>query len=340
MQRKFKKFSIRLVFKANKKNLFFDGVLFQGNDFFGDWCCPCLVLVCGGSFVVAIQDARFLVSKEKPAARVKPEISQEKSDKAISEVLSKNISEKEYPTIFENNKTEKQLAAVTQGEGQNREVDGAYVQALESDLREISLQNAKALKETLGENWGEKTIDYLDKNPTGGNLAQVIGILNVISTDVFQQIQNTHDSNKLNKLYALQNKIDVISNARAREASLGLRQRILYTKFAQGEKLTDVLANQILSPEVQQLQDSVNAILAEKESDETVNKATKPKTARAKKEGSPKKKAPISKEDKKQILLQAINATNQVDPITGEKTKTTFQNLIQAANDKIKNIKC
>lgn len=285
------------------------------------------------------QEADDLIEANKPVKEKEPvKPSQDAESRVIAETLSRNISEKEYPTIFEDNKTKQQLAADTQGAGQERQVDGAYVEALENDLKQVSLQNAKLLQETLGAEWGEKTLSYIEKNPSQGHLGQVIGILNVISTDIYQQIKDTHDGNKLNELQALQNRVDVVSNQRAREASLGLRQRILYTKFAQGENMRDVLANQVLLPEQQELQNSINDIISQKATEEEINKASKPKTDKKKRKPSTKKIS--SKNTKEELINKGIEAQSQVDPDTGNTVKKSFKDYVTDAINKIKNIKC
>lgn len=285
---------------------------------------------------------------DKEFADLKPKQAQKQSQSSggqqtktdnekISEVLSKGINEVEFPTILSNNQTKEQLAAKTQGDKQNRQVDGPYVVALETDLREISIQSAEVLRGALGADWGEKTLKWIEDHPSQGNIAQVVGILNIISTDNYQDIQATHNGNQIRKLTNLQKRIDKVSIKRARDASLGLVQRKLYEKFAQGGNMNQVLAQSILSPEMNDLRTSLDEILSEDVSDEEINKVTAVKTAKPKKQslvkqvmGKTKKQSdPALKND---LILQAAAAAN--------KTGKTVKELIAEANEKIKNIKC
>lgn len=254
-----------------------------------------------------------------------------KESEFIGSVLSTNIDANKYPTIFENNETKKQITAVTQGIGQNRIVDGDYVVALRDNLREISLQSAKLLKDELGKDWAEKTLKWMEDNPANGNIAQVIGVLNVMSTENFQDIENTHDGNRVRELEKFQKRIDKVTNQRARSASLGLQQRILYKTFATGGNMEDVLSNAILSPEVMDMQDEFRSALNEDITDAEINRAS-PTGGAAKLRkvtGAAKRRSnPSLKDDLKNRAAASAN-----------KTGKSITDLIKDANDKIKNIK-
>lgn len=261
------------------------------------------------------------------------------SDEAniISAALSREISAEEFPTIFSDNPTAKQLTAQTQGEGQQREVNGSYVVALESDLRDASMQTAALLESQLGGDWGLKTLSWIEQNPSQGNLAQVVGVLNVISTDIFQSINSTTDSQQLGRLKDIQNRIDVVSNQRARTASLTLRQRILYSKFAQGEKVTDALAQMILSPEQIELIDEVNANMATPVTDEQINSSPDLQTTR----NTPKErtKKGSNKGTVSDLVNKGVEASTQRDA-SGTEVRSTFQDKIKQARDKMNNLNC
>lgn len=271
---------------------------------------------------------------QSPAAGTKRK---KTDDEKIADVVNLSIDERSFPTIFENNKTSKQLAAETQGAGQNREVDGDYVIALESDLRQVSVQSAALLRNELGANWGEKTIDWMERNPKQGDLGQIIGLLNIISTDIFQDIQDTHDSKRVAKLKALQRRVDNISNKNARMASLGLRQRILYSKFAQGESLVDTLSQTILSDEMKQLQSSMEEILTETVSDKEINTSPPLKTSMPKKKSSIRNIIGSAKRrSNPDVRNEIINKGAEV----ANSTKKTFKELVEEAKAKLNNIKC
>lgn len=281
----------------------------------------------------------FADLKSAPAAPKATKSENTTENEIISKVLSTNIDAKEFPAIFDNNRTEKQLTAITQGIGQDRVVDGDYIVALQDNLREVSIQSAHLLRNELGADWGVKTLKWIEDNPSNGNLAQVIGVLNIISTENFQDIQNTHDGNKLNKLKQIQNRIDVAANFRARTASLGLNQRRLYVNFAKGDDMRSILHNSILTPEMLDLQESFSAAVSEPVTDDEVNAATiipppppkKQKTSLIRKvTGSAKRQSnPSLKDD---LKTKASDVAN--------KTKKSFKELIDEANAKIKNIKC
>lgn len=262
---------------------------------------------------------------------------QSSDDEIISKALSLNINERDFPTIFQNNETKQQLAAETQGRGQERTVDIDYVVALEKDLREVSLQTSKLLHDQLGVNWGEKTLKWIEQNPNQGNLAQIVGVLNVISTENYQDIKETHDGNKLNQLKKLQNRIDVVAATRARDASLALRQRILYKQFAQGEDISGVLKNAVLTNEMLDMQDSTETILSEEVTDEEINNAAPLKTTPPKKQSLIRK---VTGQAKRQSNPSLKNDLKTKAADIAHRTKKSFKELIDDANAKIKNIKC
>lgn len=276
-------------------------------------------------------------SKPQPQPQAKPKTSgtARTDNEVIATVLSQRVDARTFPTIFDDTDTAKQIAAITQGIGQNRIVDGEYVRALQTDLREVSMQSAKLLRDQLGADWGLKTLTWIEQNPSNGNLAQVVGVLNIISADNYQDIQNTHDSNKVRALQVIQNRIDKVSLQRARDSSLALNQRRLYVKFAQGDPIADGVADTILTPEVLQLKEDIEAALADEVTDDQINQApplkTNPKQSAIRKvTGAAKRKSNPSLKD------ELINKGAE----TANKTKKTFKELINDANDKLKNIKC
>ena len=279
-----------------------------------------------GFFIKELED--FIPKQPRKPQQTKQQI---KESEFIANVLSTNIDAKKYPTIFENNETKKQVTAITQGAGQNRIVDGDYVVALRDNLREISIQSAKQLRDELGKDWAEKTLKWMEDNPSNGNIAQVIGVLNVMSTENFQDIENTHDGNKVRELEKFQKRIDKVTNQRARSASLGLQQRILYKTFATGGNMEDVLSNAILSPEVMDMQDEFRSALNEDITSDEINRAS-PTGGAAKLRkvtGAAKRKSnPSLKDDLKNRAAASAN-----------KTGKSVTDLIRDANEKIKNIK-
>lgn len=277
------------------------------------------------------------LKQKKPAAPTVKKSQLTKEDEIISTVLSTSVDEKKYPTIFENNVTKKQVTAVTQGKYQQRVVDGDYVVALQSDLRDVSLQSVNLLKNALGANWGERTLRWIEQHPSEGDLAQIVGVLNVISNENYQDIQDTHDSSKLSKLYSIQKRIDVATNKNARIASLALNQRRLYQKFAQGGNMQDVLTNVILSPEMLEMQEQLEAILSEEHTDAEINAPQPMQPVKQKKQSLIKKITSRTKLKSNPAIKDDLK-TKGAD--VANKTGKSFKELIDEANAKIKNIKC
>lgn len=283
------------------------------------------------------QEADSFISeaKKKPDAAAK---SKADENLVISKALSTPITYDQFPTIFQDNDIAKQQAAITQGEGQNRTVDGQYVVALESDLRDVALQTSALLESQLGGDWGLKTLEWIEQNPEQGNLAQIVGVLNVISTDIFQSINSTTDSKRLSRLKSIQNRIDVVSNAKARTASLTLRQRILYTKFAKGESVTDALAQTILAPEQLELVEQISESLSEEVTDEQINSSPDLRQSRT----SPTQDQSPTQENsslRNELINQGADTQNQRDA-NGNERKITFQDKIRQAKDKMDNLDC
>lgn len=276
-------------------------------------------------------------SKPQPAPATKPKSTTKSDNEVISTVLSQRVDARTFPTLFQSNEKGNQIAAETQGKGQDRIVNGEYVVALERDLREVSVQVANVLRQELGADWGIKTLEWIEKNPSNGNIAQVVGILNVISAENFQAIQDTHNGAIVNKLQAIQNRIDKVSLQRARDSSLGLRQRILYAQFAKGQPIVDVLADSILTPEMLSLKTELDEVLSEEVTDDELNSAPPLKTTQPAKKstirsvmGTAKKKSNPAIKD--ELISKGAEAAN--------KTKKSFKDLINDAKDKLKNTKC
>lgn len=260
----------------------------------------------------------------------------EGEDLVINRVLRRRVDPANYKTLFNENLVNKQEAAITQGEKQNREVNGEYVVALEKDLRGVSVQNAMDLKNALGDNWDLKTLDYIERSLASeeqpGNPAQVVGILNIISTKNLQDIQETRNAEKIGELTITQMRIDRAALEVSRDASLTLNMRRLYAKFAQGGNMADELAQEmVLTKDKIKFRDKLSEILLSPPTDQELNDAplpVRPLKEKKEKKVSPKKEE--SKATKEQIILDGSKVAQ----------KKSFRDYIADAKEKLKNIKC
>ena len=274
------------------------------------------------------------------APRVKSKLS-EAEVKVIYDVLNKPINEREFPAFFDMNQQGVQQTAKTQGEGQERKpLDGTYVQAHLADLRSISLSNARQLQDALGKDWKEKMVDFFEENPTAGNIAQVSGLLNVINTDINNEIARSKNGTEISKLKDLQARADRITYDTSRSASLALNQRRMYQDFGQGKDVVDILSAVILTPEQQDLKAKAEEALKQKFTDEELNK---PKPVKPKKAAQPKaQKPPKPKSDdsvKKDLISKGKRAAQQTDA-DGNVTIVSLKDKIQQANDALNGFKC
>lgn len=260
----------------------------------------------------------------------------DKDDAVINKVLRRRVDASNYKTLFKENIVRQQDTAITQGEKQEREVNGDYVVALEKDLRGVSVQNAADLKATLGDNWDLKTLDYIERSLAAeeqpGNPAQVVGILNIISTKNYQEIHDTRNASKLGELYLTQMRIDKAALEVSRDASLALNMRRLYATFAKGGNMADELAQEMVLTKTQQkFRDHLSELLITQPTEQEINEAPRPKKSKAPaKEKTAEPKKENSKATKEQIILEgAKTAENK-----------SFRDYIRDAKEKLKNIKC
>jgi len=284
----------------------------------------------------------------EPQAEEQPDIEQPESkplqeadEVVIRKILEQQIDEKQYPAHFSINEKSLREAAKTQSKGQDdREVlDGNYVQAHFVDLKSIALNNARILQQNLGSKWKNKVVQFLEKNPTAGDVAQVAGLLNVISTDIFNEKNEAKRGKKVSELRDLQLRIDAITYNNARSASLALNQRRLYQEFSRGVPVQDILAEIILTPEEMAMKQGVEAALKQKYSDEELNKKAKQSKTKPVTPKPPKPKADKSSDIKKDLIEKGNKAKEQSDG-SGNIKKVTLADKIKQAADALKGFKC
>jgi len=256
----------------------------------------------------------------------------------IRDVLESTIDQRQYPTFFDMNQTLVQQTAKTQGEGQERvPLDGTYVQAHLADLRSISLNNARVLQDALGNYWKEKMVNFFEENPKAGDIAVVSGILNVINTDINNEIAASKNGTEISKLNDLQARADRITYDTARSASLALNQRRMYQDFGQGKTVSDILSSIILTPEQQAIKSKVEEALKQKFTDEELNK---PKSAKPKKSVQTKKQTAKNDDSvKKDLISKGKKAAQQTDA-DGNVIIVSLKDKINQANDALNGFKC
>lgn len=293
----------------------------------------------GGINLSRIKKAETPPPRKPPTGKTQENSNEgrDREDKVINKILRRRVAPENYSTLFKENIVKQQDAAITQGEKQEREVNGDYVVALEKDLRGVSVENAQELKEALGENWDLKTLDYIERSfaeqQQPGNPAQVAGILNIISTKNFQEIHDTRNAHKLRELTATQMRIDKAALEVSRDASLTLNMRRLYAKFAQGGNMADQLADEmILNKSQKEFRDKISEILSTPATENEINEAPRQVTTKKQetKEKEVKPKKENSKATKEQIILEGTKTAQ----------KKSFREYIADAKEKLKNIKC
>lgn len=259
----------------------------------------------------------------------------------IRDVLESTIDAKQYPTFFDMNQPLVQQTAKTQGEGQERiPLDGTYIQAHLADLRSISLNNARVLKDALGNDWKEKMINFFEENPKAGDIAVVSGILNVINTDINNEITASKNGTEISKLKDLQARADRITYDTARSASLALNQRRLYQDFGQGKNVADIISSIILTPEQQDIKRKVEEALKQKFTDEELNKPKPPNPKKPKAAQKPKTSNPKNDDSVKNDLISKGQKAAQQTDADGNVTIVSLKDKIQQANDALNGFKC
>lgn len=236
----------------------------------------------------------------------------------IHEILSKEINEVEYPIISADiNGTAKQDTAKTQGEVQDRSVDGNYVKLTLENLKAIALETSKKLEEKYGNKWVEKTLNFLETRNVSN--AQMIGVLNTMSTKVLEDIKEEGISDtKYNNLKSLQKRIDNVTNKISRIASLSLNMRRVLRKFAQGENINSVLAQTILTKEVRDEIQSIEQSLERKKTDNEINNASRPTNPKTK-TTTTKKSSQVAETTRDELLQDIRQKANEYRQKSGNK---------------------
>jgi hypothetical protein len=220
-------------------------------------------------------------------------------------------------------------------------VSGEYVRLTLQNMKDIATQKALQLQDVLGEDWVKKSIEFFEREPFSGNPAIIIGLSNIISTDLDAQIKASTDIKERDKLMALQNRMDKVVNRNGRVASLALNYRRIFTSFAQGDSVTDAMAGNNLSEESKKQIEVVKKALAEKPTDEQLNsvgEVVTPSTPN-KKGAKSSRKTSTDATLKSQIKNNAINSLTQVDE-NGNKTRKTWQDAVRDAVEEVKKHKC
>lgn len=218
--------------------------------------------------------AGFRVKPKQQEAAPQESLKEGSEELAIEELLNETMIES-LPN-GNDNKVFKQITAETTGKVEDRDVPGDYISLTLERMRELASQKATQLENLLGDKWIQKTISFMEKYPKRGDIPYRIGVLNMISTAINQQLNQTSSIDKIDELKKLQSRVDVVTNEVSRQASLGLNMRRNLIAFANGAKISDIIASTILTPEqqdaVRQARKDFNLI----PTDEELNSALEP----------------------------------------------------------------
>ena len=261
---------------------------------------------------------------------------------AIRTLISEDVDGRLYPTIVDSlGKFAQQVTAETTSNVQGREVNGDYVRLTLQNMKDIATQKMLQLQDVLGEDWVKKSIDFFEREPYSGNPAIIIGLSNIISTDLDNKIKEATDIKEIDSLTALQNRMDRVVNRNGRVASLALNYRRIFTSFAKGDSVTDAMSGNNLSEESKKQIEAVKKALAERPTDEELNsvgEVVTPSEPIAKSNKSSRKTTSDSTL-KAQIKNNAINSLTQIDE-NGKKITKTWQDAVREAKEEAKNHKC
>jgi len=261
---------------------------------------------------------------------------------AIRTLISEDVDGRLYPTIVDSlGKFAQQVTAETTSNVQGREVNGDYVRLTLQNMKDIATQKMLQLQDVLGEDWVKKSIDFFEREPYSGNPAIIIGLSNIISTDLDNKIREATDIKEIDSLTALQNRMDRVVNRNGRVASLALNYRRIFTSFAKGDSVTDAMSGNNLSEESKKQIEAVKKALAERPTDEELNsvgEVVTPSEPIAKSNKS-SRKTTSDNTLKAQIKNNAINSLTQIDE-NGKKITRTWQDAVREAKEEAKNHKC
>lgn len=252
----------------------------------------------------------------------------------IHEILSREINEQNYPIISKDiNGEAKQKTAITQGKVQDRSVDGDYVKVTIENLKEIALETTKTLEERFGDKWVEKSLNFLETRNVSN--AQMIGLLNAMSTKVLQDMESESLSEKqYNNLKALQSRVDRATNKISRIASIALNMRKVLRKFAQGGNINEILAQRILTQETKDAIEAIDESIKRKKTDAEINNASRP-TNPTKKQKQSSQTSQKAQSTKDELLADVRTKAKEMREKSGRKEKNLRDTMKDIA-DRIK----
>lgn len=270
--------------------------------------------------------------------------------KSIGDILTKKMNNINYPSIIQEGEDGenifKRITAQTQEEvlGRDLEVDSTYVRVSLEAIQQIAMEDAVVLRQAFGDEWIEKTLEYLDTQAP--NSAKAIGILSVISTDIQMRMNNPEGGKlspkELGRLLALQDKADQLSIEFASEASKALNVRRILRKFAQGENISDALTTKILSEDTKKLVEEVEAAMSQKVSDAELNNAPDAPVSKPKRQSIfGRKKAEPSARSKREkmndVTRDEIINDAKAEAIRQGREKVSRADLLKSIAERIKN---
>jgi hypothetical protein len=232
--------------------------------------------------------------------------------------------------------TAKQEAAKTQGKYQDRVVDSNYVKQSLDMLKEISIETAHELEQLLGDEWQDKVIKYLEDG-WGAKPAHAIGILNIISTDIYNQLQSDElTQNEYDNLKEKQKRVDTLANAISRDISQGMNMRRLYQVFAQGGDVTTAIAESYLPEKTVEEINNLRESISRAKTDAELANAGRPKGTKSSTKTTNQNNTSVNKSSKKELLQRMKDKANNLVNKSGKKIDDIANEII----DKIKKLKC
>lgn len=172
----------------------------------------------------------------------------------------------------------------------------------------------------------------------------MIGIMNIMSTEINQDLQTTENAKEANKLKRLQTRVDNVANTRLRESSLALNMKRLMRQFAKGGSIKQAIAETILSKEQIEFANSLEQAMASTPTDEQLNNSNGSTSNRGGKGNTSSKtktqsEPSVSEKEARRVVVDKANTAGIREDENGNKVKKSAKELFNDAFNKINNIR-
>ena len=260
------------------------------------------------------------------------EVSKEREMLAIGKILSKDIDPAQFPNIiFSMTKGDNQDTAQTTSDVQGRDVISPYIKLTLDELRAISISVSNELQTLLGNQWKEKTLEYLESGLLG-NHAVSIAVLNAMSQEIQEQLENNSlGSKKYDEILELRTRIDNQSNRIGRQLSLGMNMRRILRVFSLGQDMTSVYSEVILDDKTIEDLEITRKAIDEVITDDQLNTISRTTTTTTNTNTNTKQKTPQKQQTTKDLIDKL-----KLNKKSGDSTSE----LINKAKDFIKKLNC